>query len=460
MAETRSIATDRERAGSWPRRAGRLAVVALCTVLSLGVLSGLARAADDEDGELLDRIVAVVGNDAVMQSELDSRMQTLMHRLAKEHSGPLPPRELLTRQVLERMVLERLQLQLAQSRGIQIDDLTLNETMRDIARRNGLSLEAFRDRLVAEGVDYAHFREQVRNELTIERLRKRTIERKIQVTDQEINDFIASQSGDAADGTEYHVRHILVSVPEGATAKEIKAAREKAEAIRAKALQGEDFAHLAATESDGQNALSGGDLGWRAGSALPSIFARDVSTMDVGEISSLIRSPSGFHIIQLEDRRGGQQATIEQTHARHILIKTDALTSDQQAQDRLNRIRERIANGEDFGKLAKANSDDTGSAVSGGDLGWTSPGDLVPEFEEVMDRLQPGQISEPFKTPFGWHIVQVLDRRAYDGGQDVMRAQAREILLKSKTSEQTELWLRRLRDESYVEYRLSPKPKG
>jgi len=409
---------------------------------------------------LLDRIVAVVGNDAVMQSELETRMQTLMRRLAKEHSGPLPPRDLLTRQVLERMVLERLQLQLAQSRGIQIDDVTLNETMRNIAGRNGLSLEDFRDRLVAEGVDYAHFREQVRNELTIEKLRKRVIERKIRVTDQEINDFIASQTGEGADDTEFHVRHILVSVPEGATAKEIKAAREKAEALRDRALKGEDFAHLAATASDGQNALSGGDLGWRTGSELPSIFARDVATMEVGAVSELIRSPSGFHIIKLEDRRGGQQATIEQTHARHILIKTNALTSDQQARDRLNRIRERIANGEDFAQLAKANSDDTGSAVNGGDLGWTNPGDLVPEFEEVMDQLKPGQISKPFKTPFGWHIVQVLERRKYDGGQEVMRAQAREILLKSKVAEQTELWLRRLRDESYVEYRLGPDSKG
>lgn len=416
--------------------------------------------AQEEDGDVLDSIVAVVENDAVMKSELDTRMETVMRRLRREHAGPLPPLDLLERQVLDRMVLERLQLQLAQRRGIRIDDVTLNEAMREIAQNNNLTLEEFRDRLVADGIDYAYFREQVRNELTIEQLRRRVVESKVRVSEQEIDDFIAVQTGSVDSNVEYRVRHILVSVPEGATTSEVRSAEARAEEVRGRALEGADFAQLATSYSDGQNALSGGDLGWRGRNDLPSIFERDVSIMNVGDVSELIRSPSGFHIIKLEGRRGQKTTEVTQTQARHILIRTTPQMDRSAARNRLETLRRRIQSGEDFGELAKANSDDTGSAPRGGDLGWNSPGELVPEFEAEMDTLRIGEISSPFETEFGWHIVQVIDRRDFDGTQDVMRAQARDALMRRKISEDTELWLRRLRDESYVEYRIGTPNRG
>lgn len=401
----------------------------------------------------LDRIVAVVDNDVVTQTELDRRLRSVMRKLSAK-PGLMPPAELLRRQVLERMVLERLQLQMAERRGIRIDDLTLNETMRKIARRNGLSLEEFRDRLVNSGIDYAEFREQVRNEVIIDKLHERVIDRKIRVSDQEVQDFIASQGGALDNDVEYRLGHILVALPEGATPDQVKAARSKVLAIRERLLGGEDFAQLAASESDGQKALEGGDLGWRKAGQLPSIFARDITKLEVGDISEPIRSPSGFHLIKLEDRRGQTNQVIRQTHARHILVKTTAVLDDDQARAKLNNLRQRLLNGADFAELARANSDDAASAVDGGDLGWSNPGELVPEFEKVMGSLQPGQISEPFRSPYGWHIVEVLGRRDYDGTEEVLRTQARQILRARKIEEQTELWERRLRDESYVEYHL------
>ena len=402
---------------------------------------------------LIDRIVAVVEDDAVMESELDERLSMVTRRLSKS-PNQLPPRELLKRQVLERVVLEHLQLQVATRRGIRIDDLTLNEAMQDIANRNKLSLEEFRDTLVSDGIDYVKFREQVRNELIIDKLRARVINSKVQVTDQEVDELIASQTGSINKENEYWLRHILISIPEAASPDEVKAAREKANSVRERALEGEDFAQLAISDSDGRNSLEGGNLGWRKADQLPSIFDRIVVNLSKGEVSDIIRSPSGFHIVKLEDVRGKTSGAVKQTRSRHILMRTSAVMSDEKARRQLRSLKQRILNGEDFAKLAKANSDDTGSAVRGGDLGWTSSGDLVPEFEDAMNRLQIGQISDPFQTPFGWHIVEVMDRRKQDGAPDVMRTQARDIVRRRKIEEETELWLRRLRDESYVEYRL------
>ncbi len=408
---------------------------------------------------LIDRIVAVVEDDAVMESELEERVSMVTRRLSRT-PNQLPPRELLKRQVLERVVLEHLQLQLATRRGIRIDDLSLNEAMQDIANRNRLSLEEFRDTLVKDGIDYVKFREQVRNELIIDRLRARVINSKVQVTDQEVNELIASQTGSLNKESEYWLRHILISVPEAASPDQVKAARELAQSVRKRALDGEDFAQLAISESDGRNALEGGDLGWRKADQLPSIFERIVVTLSKGELSEVIRSPSGFHIVKLEDQRGGTGGVVNQTRARHILLRTSAIMTDEKARRQLGSLRARILNGENFAKLARANSDDTGSAIRGGELGWASPGDLVPEFEETMDSLEIGQISKPFQTPFGWHIVEVLERRRQGGTPDVMRTQARDIVRRRKIEEETELWLRRLRDESYVEYRLEPGEQG
>jgi peptidyl-prolyl cis-trans isomerase SurA len=405
---------------------------------------------------LIDRIVAIVEDDAIMKSELDDRLYLVKLQLAGRQGAP-PPSNVLTRQVLERLILERLQLQMAKRRGIRIDDLTLNETMQQLSRNRGISLEQFRDNLIKEGIDYVKFREQVRTELITDALRNRVVDSKIQVTDQEVSDFIANQSGNINRDVEYRLNHILVTIPEAASADQITASRTKAESIRERVINGESFRQLAISESDGQNALEGGDLGWRKANELPTIFAAKVSVMQVGDVSEIIRSPSGFHIIYLADRRGEERQVINQTHARHILIKTSALVDDKQAQSRLRNLKNRIRSGEDFAELARANSEDSASALDGGDLGWTSPGDLVPEFEETLNNLQIGKISEPFKTDYGWHLVEVLGRRQYDSTEEALRAQARKIIRKRKTEEETELWLRRLRDESYVEYHLEPE---
>jgi peptidyl-prolyl cis-trans isomerase SurA len=427
--------------------------IVLALVLSV-MLNNVTVAA--EPVVLIDRIVAIVEDDAIMKSELDDRLYMVKLQLAGRQGTP-PPYNVLTRQVLERLIIEHLQLQMAKRRGIRIDDLTLNETMQQLSRSRGISLEQFRDNLIREGIDYVKFREQVRTELITDALRNRVVDSKIQITDQEVSDFIANQSGDINRDVEYQLSHILVTIPEAASADQITASRTKAESIRERVISGESFRQLAISESDGQNALEGGNLGWRKANELPTIFAAKVSVMHVGDVSEIIRSPSGFHIIYLADRRGEERQVINQTHARHILIKTSALVDDEQAQSRLRNLKNRIRSGEDFAKLARANSEDSASALNGGDLGWTSPGDLVPEFEETLNNLQIGKISEPFKTDYGWHLVEVLGRRQYDSTEEALRAQARKIIRKRKTEEETELWLRRLRDESYVEYHLEPE---
>jgi peptidyl-prolyl cis-trans isomerase SurA len=406
-----------------------------------------------QDGVLLDRIVAVVEDEAIMQSELNERINVIKQQYA-ESLDQLPPPDQLKRQVLERMVLESLQLQVAEARGIHIDDLTLNEAMGDLAARNNMSLAAFRDRLVAEGIDYVSFREQVRNELIMTTLRNRVIGDQVQVSDQEIDELLVRQASTADSGVEYRLRHILIALSEDASSEEIQAATERAEEVHRRALAGENFAQLAMSESDSQNSLEGGDLGWRTAAELPTLFARDVTTMKDGDTSDIIRSPSGFHIIHMVGRRGGERTLVDQTRARHILIEPNALLSDEEARLRLDNFKSRIEGGDEFADLAKANSDDEASAVDGGHLGWINPGEMLPEFEQIMNSLEIGQISEPFRTQFGWHIVQVTDRRQHDATRQMQWERAREIIFQRKAEEEAELWLRRLRDEGYVEYRL------
>ena len=434
-------------------RAGLLALLFLLFAAPLW-------AAGPEDGELLDRIVALVNEDVIMQSELEARMQQVSRNL---DASRMPPEDVLRRQVLDRMVIEELQLQFAQNVGIQIDDITLNRTMQEIAQGNGMSLQAFREKLIAEGIDYDAFREQVRDEMTITRLRQRQVDSRVSVSEQEIDDLIASQAGAVDKDVEYRLGHILVSVPEAATPEIIQQARAKAESLRQRIVEGgEDFEQVAVAESDGQNALQGGDLGWRPSGRLPTLFARPVTLMNVGEVSDLIRSPSGFHLIKLTDRRGGQQSNITQTHARHILIRPSAVMSETEARQELASLKRRIEGGESFADLARANSMDPGSAREGGDLGWADPGMFVPEFEEVMDTMQPGEISEPFRSPFGWHILQVLERREHDNSRELIRAKARDFIRERKRDEELELWLRRMRDEAWVEFRLGDEadPQG
>lgn len=408
-----------------------------------------------QGGKLLDRIVAVVENDVIMQSELDERVNVIEQQYAG-NLNQLPPPAQLERQVLERMVLESLQLQQAEARGIRVDDLTLNNAMRELAARNDMTLAAFRDRLVSEGIDFPSFREQIRNELIMSALRDRVVGGSVQVSEEEIDELLTRQASSADSGVQYHLRHILIAVPEGASAKQIRAASERAQDIRTRALAGANFARMAVNLSDGQDALEGGDFGWRTAAEMPTLFAREIAQMQDGDTSQVIRSPSGFHVIHMVGRRGVKRTMIDQTRARHILITPNALVSDEEARIRLETLRDRIEGGADFGVLAKANSDDKASAVDGGRLGWISPGEMVPEFEQVMDSLEIGQVSEPFRSQFGWHIVEVLDRRQHDNTVEFQRSRAAKVIERRKVEEETELWLRRLRDESYVDYRLNP----
>jgi peptidyl-prolyl cis-trans isomerase SurA len=424
-------------------------------VLTLAALMALTAApwAQEADDEPIDRVLALVESDAVMESEVDARYNMILQRLNEDQLSRLPPEHVLRKQVLDRLVVERLQLDIADRRGIRIDDLTLNDMMREMAGKNGMNLTQFRNALAEQGIQFSAFRNQLRDELTVEKLRSRVIGGRVKVTEQEVDEFLAGQQAQLSSEAEYRIRHILITVPEAATPEQVAAARKRAEEIRQRAVDGEDFTRLAIQESDGQNALEGGDLGWRKATELPDLFARPVSDMAAGEVAELLRSPSGFHIIKLEESRGQVGGeNVQQTHARHILIKTSALTGDDEARRTLEGLRNRIVNGDDFGVVAKGNSDDTASAVQGGDLGWQSAGALAPEFEEVMNGLPIGEVSEPFKTEFGWHIVEVLERRESDDSQEALRARAREILFQRKAEEETELWIRRLKDESYVEY--------
>ena len=404
--------------------------------------------------EPLNRIVAVVNDDVIVETQLDNRESLIMKQLQASQTR-LPPREALRKQILDRLILENLQLQLAERSGIRVDDETLNNALRSMATENGMTLGEFRDKLESEGYNYVVFREQLRNEIVMTRIRQQMVDNQIKVTDQEVDNMLANVANRGESEREYRLSHILISVPEAASPEDISKARKRAERILAKLKAGADFAQTAISESDSQQALEGGDLGWRKADKLPSIFTDTVAKMSKGQISDLIRTPSGFHIIKVSDIRGEGLHHVTQTHARHILLKPSALLSDKQCKTRLEQIRERIENGDTFETLAKTHSEDPGSASQGGNLGWISPGQMVPEFEKAMEKLKPGEISKPVHSRFGWHLIQVLERRTRDNSAEYLRARAREAIRRRKTDEETEIWLRRLRDESYIEYHTS-----
>jgi len=404
-------------------------------------------------GQQLDTIVAIVDDDIITRSELNSNLAAIESQISQSDT-PLPPREVLENQVLERLILTHLQLRAAERNGVVVDDQTVNAALDNIARQNNITLSQLRQTIEKDGFSFARFRDDIRAELLATRLRQRVVDSRIQVSEQEVDNWLTRTRSDNT-AAEYHIAQILISLPEGASPEQIEASREKALQVLEQLRQGADFARLAMSVSDGRQALEGGDLGWRTASQIPTLFIDVVPRLQPGEVSDLIRSPSGFHIVKLLDVKGAPQQLVTQTQARHILIETNELISDEDAQVRLQRLRERILNGEDFGELARANSNDVTSAVDGGALGWVTPGSLVPDFEAEMNKLEPGEISEPFKTPFGWHIVQVLDRRNHDNATESQRAAAREALFRRKVEEEWDLWLRRLRDEAYVEIRLN-----
>jgi len=401
----------------------------------------------------IDRIVAVVNNAVITEYELKKRVDQVIRQLASQKT-PSPPRRTLEKQLLERLINERALMQIAEDTNIRFEGAVLDRAVARIAQQNNLSPEEFRKALEADGSDFAAFREQIRSEMTISRLKEREVDNKVVVTDAEIDNFLANPALDANQQDEYNLAHILILAPEGASPEKLAELRAKAEKAQADLQAGTHFSQVSAAYSDAQNALQGGSLGWRSEGQLPSLFAKVVRTLKQGESSAVIQSPNGFHIVKLVDKRGKNiQLVVKQTHARHILVKTNEVVSDDDARNRLALLKERIENGTDFAELAKLHSDDL-SANRGGDLNWLNPGDTVPEFERAMDALKLGQVSDPVRSPFGWHLIQVQERRDQDVTQERKRLEARRALRERKAEEAFEDWVRQARDRAYVEYRL------
>ena len=403
--------------------------------------------------QLLDRIVAVVEEDVILERELNSEVAAVTHKLSSNNVN-MPPEFVLRKQVLERMIVDKLQQQLAAKSGVQVSDEMLSASVSDIASRNGLSIEAFRRELAKQGMDYKSFENNLRNEIIINQLRGREIGSRVKVTDAEVQHYLETQGKAGLSNTQYHLGHILIGVSEASSASSIQKAKDKADQVIADLRGGKDFKQVAVSVSDDDNALKGGDLGWRTLGQIPSLFTEVVPTMKQGEVSEAIRSPSGFHIIKMLDTEGSGQHIVTKTKVRHILIKTNELVDDAEAQKRLLALRDRINDGDDFANLARAHSDDKGSAINGGSLDWVGPGALVPPFEEAMNKLAVNEISAPIQTQFGWHMIQVLGRENQDNSEQFKKDKIREEIRKRKIEEETELWLRRLRDEAFVEIDL------
>ena len=414
------------------------------------LLFGLFAANKPVYAEQLDRIIAVVEDDAILESELRREAVAIVQKLQSSNT-PMPPDYVIKRQVLEKMIVERLQRNLAEKAGITISEEMLTSSATDIAQRNNMSLEQFKDELQRQGMSYKAFLDNMKNEIVINQLRGKEIGERIKVTDREIEHFIETEDKGGEGIGQYHVGHILIAVKEGASAETITKAVNKAEQLVKDLRGGQDFTKTAMSISDDDNALKGGDLGWRSKADLPSIFVDVVGKLKPGEVSDPIRSPSGFHIIKLLEMKGVGTQMITKSKVRHILIKTNDLVDDDEAKKRLFGLKQRIADGDDFATLARAHSDDKGSALKGGSLDWVGPDDLVKPFQEAMEKLAINEISEPVQTQFGWHLIQVLEREDKDNTSDFKKNQIRDIIRKRKIEEETELWLRRLRDESYVE---------
>jgi peptidyl-prolyl cis-trans isomerase SurA len=429
-------------------------ILVLCAGLCGAIVLPPAAAAEPR-AIAVDRILAVVNDEVITSLELRQRVEQAIRQLERQGTQ-LPPREVLERQLLERLVLERAQLQLARETGLRVDDATLERAIARIAENNRLSAAELRNALERDGIPWERFRTEISTEILLTRLREREVDSRVVVTDAEIDNFLANNP-EALSGEEFLVAHILLRAPEGAGPEQLNALVARAEEVAAKVRAGEDFGRLAASYSDAPDAMSGGELGWRGRDRLPALFGDAVGSLQPGGVSPILRSSAGLHILKLIDRRGGAAGSplaLEQTRARHILLRTSEILSDSEAESRLLALRERIVQGgADFADLARANSADLSSA-KGGDLGWISPGDTVPEFERAMAALAPGEVSPPVRSPFGWHLIQVQERRMQDVSDERRRTQARNALRERKANEAFEDWLRQLRDRTYVEYRL------
>lgn len=425
--------------------------ISLFIALSLSQLNTLAA-----DVTKMDRIVAVVDQTVITEQELDSRIASLSAQLKKQGTE-LPEASILKKQILERLISDALQLQYAAQTGIKVDDVQLDKTMERIAEQNKMTVREFYDALNQDGVSVRKFRSDIRNEITIARLREREVESRVNVSESEIDNYLTTQASNNQNQDEYEISHILIRLPEDAATEDVQKAKAKVDEVFAALAAGTSFAKVSASFSDAPNALEGGNIGWKQGAQVPALFLDALKAMQKGEISTALRSPNGFHILKLTDKRGGSSPLIiEQTHARHILIKLSEVMSEKDAKTKIDGIKERLDNGEKFEVLARQFSED-GTASNGGDLGWVNPGDTVPQFEKVMNSLNPNEISAPVLSPFGWHVIQVLERKKQDMSKEAARLKARQEIRARKADEAYQDWIRELRDRAFVELRLEDK---
>jgi peptidyl-prolyl cis-trans isomerase SurA len=433
------------------------AFIAILLVLATGwALAQPSRTAPVR-AQVVDRVIAIVNDEAITQFELDDAKRVVLEQLKKQ-KVTLPPNDVLDKQVLERLITERSLIQYAKENGIKVDDTQVERTIQRIAEDNKMTVDEVRKALALDKVSYARYREDIRNEIIVQRVREREVDSHITVSDAEVDIYLASLKAQAGSDAEYRIAHVLVLVPEQATPEQIEVRRRRAEEALRSIKSGADFAQVAATFSDASDALSGGNLGWRSGARLPTIFTETVRKMKPGDVSPVLRSAAGFHIVKLlETRTRNDSAVVDQTHARHILIKVNEVTSESDAKAKIERLKDRLDSGTaKFEDLAKLNSEDL-SAAKGGDLGWLSPGDTVPQFEEAMNKLQLNQVSAPVRTSFGWHLIEVLERRKQDVTADRERTQAQMAIRQRKADEAFEDWVRQTRDRAYVEVRLDER---
>jgi peptidyl-prolyl cis-trans isomerase SurA len=403
----------------------------------------------------LDRVLVVVNDEAITQWDLNEQRRVILSQLKASNITP-PTGDVLDKQVLERLIVERSLLQYAKDNGIRVDDTTVERTILRVAEENKLKPDEFRKLLEREGIAYATYREDIRRQVLVQRVREREVDSKVAVSDAEVDNYLATVAAQSGED-EYQLSHVYVTVPEQATPDVVAARRARAETALAQIKSGKDFAEVAAAYSDAPDASSGGNLGWRTPARLPSVFSEVVRTMKPGDVSAILRSAGGFHIVKLAEVRSRNQPTVvDQTHARHILIKVNETTSEAEAKAKIDRLKDRIAGGAKFEDVARVNSEDTSSA-RGGDLGWLSPGDTVPDFDHAMSALAINEVSEPVRTPFGWHLIQVLERRKQDVTQERRREQARTALRQRKSDEQFDDFVRQLRDRTYVEYKTDER---
>ncbi|WP_347332058.1 peptidylprolyl isomerase [Marinimicrobium locisalis] len=426
------------------------------SLFTLALVLFLASPVAWSETQMLDRVVAIVGEDVVLESELEQRLASIKTRMQESGSNqPLPPENVLREQVLDQLILERLQMEMGRRYGIEVSEQQVEQTIQRIMRNNQLSEAELRSELEGQGQTLDGFREQIRRELWVNQIQQAVVNSRIDVNEQDIESFLASTDGKFATSPNYRLGHILLSVPSGASDSEEEEIRKKAETIRQELVEGADFEQMAITHSNDSNALQGGELGWRKLEQLPELFADVVADLEEGDVSEPVRSGAGFHILKVHETRSeAGNSMVEQTKARHILIKTSEIVDDEAAERKLRELRQRALEEDNFAELAREHSEDIGSMLQGGDLGWTMPGQMVPAFDETMNETDVGEISEPFKSQFGWHILKVEDRRQQDMSEQVMRNQAANMLRERRFDEELQTWLAEIREEVYVEEML------